>query len=446
MNNERDETEMNLILQNNNNLIIKADIAGAGKTYALYNYCKVNNKRALFVCPWNSLCANLRNDKGLDAITLDKLTGMIFDGDNNFMQGKAFDVSEYDTIVFDEIFLYSTHKLQVIKNFMKANSRIRFYATGDENQNKPIEDLCVSNPKKYYCDIISSMFENNITLHENKRCKTDEDRKKIKDITQSIRQCNTKAEAINILKKNFKIINDAKQIKTKKNVCALNRTAEWINSLIHEPVEGEVYYKDLYLICRKSYSHKGLKFSVNNTYKIVHIEDDTYTLSDDEIEMFHVDKKMLDTYFRLSYARTCHSYQGMSEDEPICIFDIDHFMVDIDWIYTAITRSTCIDNIYIYLGNTPKEDKQLLKYQIRTMIDGHRLADLNKNRLLSGHKYVDVDWTLQQLKKNTRCVECHKFMDVSEPECFSIDRIDNNIGHYEFNCRVICRRCNITKK
>ena len=44
---------------------------------------------------------------------------------------------------------------------------------------------------------------------------------------------------------------------------------------------------------------------------------------------------MINKYFRLiiSQARACHSYQGMSEDEAITMFEkIHQFIVDIDWI------------------------------------------------------------------------------------------------------------------
>jgi hypothetical protein len=54
---------------------------------------------------------------------------------------------------------------------------------------------------------------------------------KIKLITDAIRNCKNKEDAINIIKNNFKIIYNEKDIKTNKNVVALNRTAEWVNNL-----------------------------------------------------------------------------------------------------------------------------------------------------------------------------------------------------------------------
>jgi len=136
----------------------------------------------------------------------------------------------------------------------------------------------------------------------------------------------------------------------------------------------------------------------------------------------------------------------MSEKEAITIFDINHFMVDVDWIYTAITRATSIENIYIFMGKSPFESNLIkVKEQIRNMIEGHKRSDVSNDRVMTNEKYVSTEWTMNQLKGN-RCCECHQYLDISQSESFSIDRIDNKLGHYEFNCRVICRRCNNAKK
>ena len=446
MKDERDIDEMKVILDSYQDVIIKADIAGAGKSHAFKAYFKNNNKKVLFICPWNTLCFKLKRE-GFDSETLDKVLGLIYNGDD-FKQGKNFNVEEYESIVFEEIFLYDTFKLQKIKEFMEKHRKIRFYANGDENQNKPIETLSISNKKDYYNNIVSSMFPRFITFHDNKRCKDIEDAKKMKDITNKIRNAKTKKEAVDVLLNNFKIIYKKEDIKTEKNVCALNNTANWVNALIHKPLGGEVYYQGLDLICKKTYKAKNIKIVVNNTYTITDINSDIYEISDDGIETMYFSKEMLDNYFRLSYAQTCHSLQGDSVDIPITIFDINHFMVDNDWIYTAITRTTELNNINIYMGDSFNDEEKKLKNQIKYMIEGHKESDSNKNRMLKNnkYKYVSVDWTMNQLKTVKRCSMCFKSFDVSNFECFSIDRIDNNIGHYEFNCQIICRRCNVGKK
>ena len=446
---EWDRSEICQVLDKNNNLIIKADIAGAGKTSSLIHYCKEYNKKALFICPWNSLCFSLRS-QGNESLTLDKVIGLRFTGED-YENVKSCDVEEYEVIVFDEIYLYAIDKLEHIYNFMKKYENKKFYATGDEHQLKPIQDGInnIENKKQYYNKIISSMFPCSITLHDNKRCKSKEDQEKIKQITKLIRE-SSKEECIEILKKNFRIIYKEDEIKSVKNVVCYNTTANWLNNLIHKPIDGEYYYVGLDLIGRKTIKKKGYSLKTNYTYEIKEInDDDIFLISDGESDIT-LDRKMIQsTYFRLSYARTCWSYQGLTENESITIFDLNSFMVDTDWIYTAITRCTDLNNISIYLGKTPYEENgQLLRKQIKKMIEGHYLADYNNNRLLQGkeNEFVNIKWTLEWLKKGSKCIECYKYLDISQPECFSIDRIDNALGHYMFNCRIICRRCNNAKK
>jgi hypothetical protein len=442
---EWDKDELSSVIHCSNKLIIKAHIAGGGKTSSFKNYMQKYNKKGLFVCPYNSLCFSLKSE-GFNSVTLDKLVGCRFSEDD-FKTTKKYNIDDYDLIIFDEIYLYNTERLMWIKNFIDENPSKKIYSTGDEYQLDPIEtDLNnVNDRKNYYNRIIQNMFFNSVLLHDNKRCKTKEDQEKIKKITKSIRDCKYKSDAVKILKDNFKVIYNKEEIVTKKNVVGLNRTADWINSLIHQPIEGEVYYQGLNLICRKSIITKDYNLKVNYTYEILECSSNSFTLTDGD-EEYIVDKKTVQKYMRLSYSRTCNSYQGLSEDEPITIFDINHFMVTVNWIYTAITRTTDLNNISIYLGKTVyEENEDSLKKQIENMIDGHKHSDVKNNRIMD-EKYIDVKWTMNELKNTRKCSECNKYLDVSNLECFSIDRIDNNLGHYQFNCRIICRHCNICKK
>jgi len=124
---EWDRKEINSKIERYNNLIIKADIAGAGKTSSFINYKEVSCKNILFIVPWNSLKFDLKS-KSLNAIILDKLKGIRWDGEDNKETGKSYDVEEYDAVVFDEIYLYPTYKLKLIQEFMNENKDKRFYA------------------------------------------------------------------------------------------------------------------------------------------------------------------------------------------------------------------------------------------------------------------------------------------------------------------------------
>ena len=199
----RDEIAINL---KNNKVIINADIAGAGKTSSTIYYAKKNKLNTIIVSPYNTLCNKLNCDfkeQGLNnmkSITLNRLLGERFDG-NDITASKSYDIEGVNLIVFDEIYLYDTTNLSKIENYMRRHNTVQYLATGDENQLKPIEELVIKDKKKYYKDIIDSLFDYKILLKENKRCKTDEDRTKIKNLTNEIRNATTKKEFYDIITK-----------------------------------------------------------------------------------------------------------------------------------------------------------------------------------------------------------------------------------------------------
>ena len=453
LNDEFDREEISNVINSSSNLIIKADIAGAGKTSA-FTYT-VEKSTTLLITPYNALCFELRK-KDFKALTLHKLIGLRCDGEEA-VNSKCYDLTGIERIIFDEIYLYSIPNLEKIKQFMDRNSHIKFNATGDEFQLEPIQEkLNVDNFEEYYNSIIHSMFPNVITLHENKRCKTDEDRKIMKELTYKIRNAK-KSKIINILKEyNIKIISEDKEITTTKNICALNRTCETVNQLmmkkLHPNTKYQVYQD---LICRKSFKQKSKQVGyVNFTYTILDIDDEKnkYTLTDGESDDIVVTKEQIESYFKLPYARTCHSQQGLSIDEKITIFDLNHFMVGNKWIYTAITRTTDIKNIQFYIKKNRFENNEIDIYveengleqvvtKLHRDIGNHWKTDRDAGRNMDDWDLTPA-WALDILRKTKRCSLCMK--DICED--FSIDRIDNSKGHLKDNCRIICWLCNVSKK
>jgi hypothetical protein len=442
---EFNEDELNELIDKNDNLQITAEVAGAGKTSSFINYSIKNNKKMLIVAPYNTLCLDLnikakKYNNIFQSITIYKLLGLIYDG-NNTKEGTTMDISNFDIVVIDEIYLLNLLDLMRLKHFMEMTFNIKFYATGDEYQNAPIENnLCVDNIKEYFNKIISQMFPNKIILNENKRCKTQEDRQKIKELSNEIRNMNDMSELWNIVKK-YKIkITD--KIKTKKNVCALNKTCEWLNNKISNIAHKDnKYFIGQELICRKTFKIKSERTFINYTYTITDIKADTYCLTDGFAKI-ELNKSIVHQHFRLPYARTCHSYQGLTENEPITIFDINSFMVDKYWLYTAITRTTALENVYLFTGQQQTEE-----HEIKYSINLHQYNDRQRFKIDTFiEDYITYDWIKEQLKINKICKYCKSHFDISDCESFSVDRIDNELPHTKMNCEIICRRCNVSKK
>jgi len=328
INDEWDEAEINNILINNNKTIIKATVPGAGKTTTLINFCKANpDLKALFVAPYNNLCVKFM-DEGFEAITLNQLLGLRFNGKEE-TKGTKKNIEEYDIIIFEEVYCHTTRNLSRIASYVKENEGIKFYATGDPSQLPPIEDLKVSDFKKYYNYIMSVIFPNEIFLNESKRLKSDDDKKLLLKLKEEI--LNSTKPIVMIAKENFKVIDKIEDIGDGFKIAYFNDTVHALNVYSHEQVKhpekfveinGIKYYAGLDLVCRKYIKlPKGQKMVVNYTYKIKEIDEHVMTLID-----FHKVENILSikelSSFTLNYARTCHSVQGFTIDKEITIFNL----------------------------------------------------------------------------------------------------------------------------
>jgi hypothetical protein len=100
---------------------------------------------------------------------------------------KQFDASEFDCIVFDEIYFYNVENLRrTYKYCLNIPDKI-ILATGDINQLESIESVSnVKNYDEYMNQCINMIFPNEIYLKENKRLKTKEDKTKLENIYDDI--------------------------------------------------------------------------------------------------------------------------------------------------------------------------------------------------------------------------------------------------------------------
>ena len=140
---------------------------GTGKSY-LCEYMKNLNYNILVVCPTNQLA----QDK--NGITLNKFfsVGMTEDTKMN-----KFDDSEYDVIIFDELYFTSIDMLRRIKFYVDNNPDKIILGTGDKDQLEPVEQASnIKDPITYIQNCIYTIFPNYILLKEIKRL-TDEQQK-----------------------------------------------------------------------------------------------------------------------------------------------------------------------------------------------------------------------------------------------------------------------------
>ena len=261
----------------------------------------------LFVCPTNKLASNYKG-KG---ITLNKFFGVGLTEDTKF---KRFDCSAYDTVVFDEIFFASLRNLRRIKRYCDEHPEKIIIATGDTEQLESIDP--VSNQKNYddysnFC--VNLIFPHGIQLKENKRLKTERDKKRLAAIKKDVFDRSlTPKQAI---QKHFSF---TKQLTTKFNIAYKNKTCGEVNQRVRAMLRKRQDYEvGEVLVCRR-YTKLGrskITFNVNYEYTITAVREATLQLDED----VWLPLTLIKSSFTHNYCRTCHSFQGSSVDEGITI-------------------------------------------------------------------------------------------------------------------------------
>ena len=141
--NEFDVDEICDIFEKHKRVMVRADLPGSGKSYACEHMSRRGHK-VLFECPTNKLV----HKYGVAGVTVNKLFGMSITDEAI----EKFDDSEFDVIVFDEIYFSCIQKLAKINNYCKNNIDKIIIATGDTKQLPPIASLSIQHEYTTYAD------------------------------------------------------------------------------------------------------------------------------------------------------------------------------------------------------------------------------------------------------------------------------------------------------
>lgn len=353
-----DEYNFSDVLQSGNRIMVEADVPGAGKTYSLATAFP----NAIFVTPTNYLGQILRNDYQVETVTYAKFFGMrMKEGEmnQNFYDPRV-DVTGRP-VVFDEAAMLSTDTLVQIGRWLTQNPDQQVYATADRKQLAPINGIDNTHP-------LAKLFPNRIVLKQNKRCKTEEDQKAILDLCVRIRACKTVEECRELVKSAFTRTENPFFARDHQGVSFTNETAQSVSKHLH--AGKEMFTVGQELICKSNLSLEGVSTHINYRYNVKQVEAHHVVLSDADDE-FRVSKSVARKSFILPYVCTCHSLQGSSVDSLV-IFDIDHPLVTIEWIYTAITRSRDLSQVFWFDGKMSNRTTWLSK----ELIDKNALARL----------------------------------------------------------------------
>ena len=343
--NEWDTESIPKDIATHNPVMIRSKYAGGGKSHIAKHVSKLGYN-TLFVVPQSSLSQNIDDD----AVTTNKFFAIpVGDGEKL----PEFGHSNYDCIVFDEIYMNGTHILNRIREFVKKNpSKIRFGA-GDVKQLPPIEDLTNTRKHDEYADeCIDQIFKYNVMLTICKRLgqqgdPTAESNRKILDMMYDDMWLH-KLTLSEFVHKYFNTTSDFTE--SQMNIACTNMRCLTVSNASRKSLgKTDKYEVDEILICRLYKKANTVKFNVNSRFRIVSISKNIIRLENVKFKQHYLtDIATLDKPFRYDYCTTYHSTQGASIDGKIFIHEWEKsHLVTREWLWCALTRSTDFNNVFV---------------------------------------------------------------------------------------------------
>lgn len=116
--------------------------------------------------------------------------------------------------------------------------------------------------------------------------------------------------------------------------------------------------------------------------------------------------------------------------------------------YDLVNQSEMINKLYL---NEPFPEQKKVRSQINTKLGSYRKQDKDKSRY-DEKKFITIDETIELLVASKMC--CHYckskmyifYQDVREPHQWTLDRVNNDIGHYGDNVVISCLECNLKRR
>jgi len=337
--------------------------AGCGKSFVCRHMVKLGY-RVLFVYPNNEQVRESQIE-GTDAVTINTFFSFGVTEDQHMSK---FDDSQYNCIVFDEIFNHNVYELLRIYRYINNNKDKIILGAGDVHQLEAVESSTnTKDNDTYLTNCVNMMFPYMIKLNEIKRIENKEQISVVKNMYDDILYKNKHINYI-IKTYNIKVINDNQYTKLLKNskccsIALTNERCKTINKIVRKTQgRGEDYEIGDVLRCIKRLKKGDVKINKNYVYKIISVGNKNISVLDEAInEEYTLERHIIDKHFIYGYARTVYSIQGKSIKENVIIHQIDHGYATKKWLYVAISRATDLNNIYIYRGKNELINEESIK-------------------------------------------------------------------------------------
>jgi len=105
----------------------------------------------------------------------------------------------------------------------------------------------------------------------------------------------------------------------------------------------------------------------------------------------------------------------------------------------------------IYLNNKSFEGYEIYMKELHNKIRGYKYQDKKHGEMITQKTINMIDTIDLLFKSKLQCYYCrHRlfilYNNKYEDYQWTLDRIDNNIGHNKENCVISCLKCNLMKK
>ena len=96
------------------------------------------------------------------------------------------------------------------------------------------------------------------------------------------------------------------------------------------------------------------------------------------------------------------------------------------------------------------KNTKILCQQINKKIYGYKTQDIEKS-LYMPTEFVDFNFVVNKLNSSPKCYYCKEpvqliYEFVREPKQWTLERIDNKLGHIKTNVVIACLNCNLHRK
>ena len=456
--------------------------AGTGKTENALVYCRsfgtlLNGLygHILVVTSYHSTRENVHHKYMVPAITTHNLLGLSFLG---VPKRAEYDLTGVRFIVFEEVLLNPSFTLRLIIDFMRRNSRLRYFATTDARQLQAIDDP-LSNDAKVAA--LKALFSVTITLKKNWRLRTDEDRQWMTKLQEKL----DSGPVMDVLKgpcglpeEQFITLAQSRELGITTGVpffnCSVAKLDTHFDSYFpHNPnkvktmgnakIGSRTYWVGGTLICSKGHliehvrgekigqallkpdksgSMKQTRLPRQSKWRITacssaeRVLTVTSTLapptrlspttkkplaltkSERAAAEIEIGFARIESDFKLPYCQTAHAAQGATIEGPYLISDAMSPFLPSGWLNSVLTRTCSRKNVYI-LKDRLFPAHFLLPQYIQTfaqdMVDGYMEQDALAGRIVAApREYVTADWILAEYKKAPYCGGCGGYMMVEK--------------------------------